>query len=105
MRAAVRVVVESLDGGQDATLGGQEVVEFSCTGTAPTDEALGRLEGVRAVRHLPDCTALTVTEAHLSIPVLLAELGRSGAQLGRLSTHRATLEDVFVNLTGRQLRD
>jgi hypothetical protein len=39
------------------------------------------------------------------VPALLAEVSRSGAELGRLSTHHATLEDVFVALTGRTLRD
>jgi ABC-2 type transport system ATP-binding protein len=39
------------------------------------------------------------------MPALLAELRRQGAQLSQLRTHSATLEDVFVSLTGRQLRD
>ncbi len=32
-------------------------------------------------------------------------LDRGGRELVTLSTHRATLEDVFVSLTGRELRD
>jgi len=32
-------------------------------------------------------------------------LERRGAELSMLATHNATLEDVFVSLTGRQLRD
>ena len=39
------------------------------------------------------------------MPALLGELRRQGVQLSELRTHRATLEDVFVTLTGRQLRD
>jgi ABC-2 type transport system ATP-binding protein len=46
-----------------------------------------------------------VREAHLAIPALLAELARQGLPLRRLTTHHATLEDVFVSLTGRTLRD
>jgi hypothetical protein len=39
------------------------------------------------------------------VPALLALLRTSDAELASLSTHHATLEDVFVTLTGRQLRD
>ena len=38
-------------------------------------------------------------------PMLLAELGRQSVPLTELRTHSATLEDVFVTLTGRHLRD
>ena len=40
-----------------------------------------------------------------AMPALLGELRRQGAQLTELRTHSATLEDVFVSLTGRRLRD
>jgi hypothetical protein len=36
---------------------------------------------------------------------VLAELERQRAPLRSLTTHHATLEDVFVSLTGRTLRD
>ena len=45
------------------------------------------------------------TELHRAVPALLAELGRQGVPLTELRTHSATLEDVFVALTGRHLRD
>jgi ABC-2 type transport system ATP-binding protein len=32
-------------------------------------------------------------------------LASRGAELASLNTHRATLDDVFLTLTGRQLRD
>jgi hypothetical protein len=40
-----------------------------------------------------------------AVPALLAELSHRGLRLEELTTHSATLEDVFVSLTGRQLRD
>jgi len=46
-----------------------------------------------------------VEELHRAMPALLGELRRQGAQLTELRTHSATLEDVFVSLTGRHLRD
>ena len=87
-----------------ATLGGDHVVEF--VSDRPLDEAaLAALPGVRAARKVADAWALTVDEVHVSIPALLDHLEKLGAPLTRLSTHHATLEDVFVSLTGRQLRE
>jgi ABC-2 type transport system ATP-binding protein len=40
-----------------------------------------------------------------TVPSLLSALERAGARLVSLSTHRSTLEDVFISLTGRELRD
>jgi ABC-2 type transport system ATP-binding protein len=48
---------------------------------------------------------LSVSELHLSVPALLEHIARSGAGLTELRTHSATLEDVFVSMTGRHLRD
>jgi ABC-2 type transport system ATP-binding protein len=39
------------------------------------------------------------------LPALLDDLRVKGRELATLSTRHATLEDVFVNLTGRHLRD
>lgn len=49
--------------------------------------------------------ALHVDSLPRAVPALLAEIEGSGAKLVHLSTHHATLEDVFVSLTGRELRD
>ena len=48
---------------------------------------------------------LSTSELHLTVPALLDFLRQRHAELSRLGTHSATLEDVFVTLTGRQLRD
>jgi ABC-2 type transport system ATP-binding protein len=90
-----------------ASLGAEHVVEFALAdrAAAPGPEALAALPGVRAVRAGPDRTALTVMEVHRAVPALLGLLERRGAALSLLATHHATLEDVFVALTGRQLRD
>jgi ABC-2 type transport system ATP-binding protein len=91
-----------------ASLGAQQVVEFALAdgaGRGPTPEELAALPGVQAVRLGSDRTALTVAAVHRSVPALLGLLERRGAELSMLATHNATLEDVFVSLTGRQLRD
>jgi ABC-2 type transport system ATP-binding protein len=41
----------------------------------------------------------------LTIPALLDVLGRQGSTLQHLTTRQASLEDVFVRLTGRHLRE
>ena len=63
------------------------------------------LPGVTEVRAEDDRVLLSASEVHLAVPALLAALEASGAPLSLLTTHSATLEDVFVKLTGRHLRD
>jgi ABC-2 type transport system ATP-binding protein len=87
-----------------ASLGGEQVIELA-TGSPADEAALGALAGVRAVRRVADGWALTVDEVHVAVPALLGHVSAAGQQLTRLSTHHATLEDVFVALTGRQLRE
>jgi ABC-2 type transport system ATP-binding protein len=87
-----------------ASLGADHVVEFALAGGA-APVGLDTLPGVKRVRPGPDRIALTVAEVHRAVPALLALLERQGAELSLLTTHHATLEDVFVSLTGRQLRD
>ena len=87
-----------------ASLDADPIVAFSVTGHVE-DEALGRLPGVRRVRSSLDGYALTVRDIGAALPALLSELERERAELVTLTTHQATLEDVFVSLTGRMLRD
>ena len=46
---------------------------------------------------------LTVSQPHVTLPRLLERLGSGGRDLTRLSIRHASLEDVFVKLTGRHL--
>ena len=90
-----------------ASLGAEHVVEFALIDGTPDDlmDALRGLSGVTAVRPGTGVLALTVTELHRTLPPLLTLLQRRGLELASLTTHHATLDDVFVALTGRQLRD
>ena len=88
-----------------ASLGGEQVIEFTVDDAALDEAGLGRLPGVRAARRAAAGWALTVDEVHVAVPALLAHLAAANAPLTQLSTHHATLEDVFVSLTGRQLRE
>ena len=89
-----------------ATLGAAHVVEFELVDDAKPDEAaLRALPAVTAVRRDGVAWSLTVTEPHRVLPALIAHLAGAGQSLARLGTRQATLEDVFVGLTGRHLRD
>ena len=89
-----------------ASLGGEHVVEFAVSnGAVLALEELERLPAVREARRESSGIALTVTEPHVAIPALLKELQSRGLSLVRLTTRHASLEDVFVHLTGRHLRD
>jgi ABC-2 type transport system ATP-binding protein len=88
------------------SLGVEHLVEFSVMNPATLDAApLRGLEGVRDVRSENGGVAVQVTEIHRAVPALLAALNHQGAALTELRTHSASLEDVFVTLTGRSLRD
>src|SRR5271165_438697 len=89
------------------SLGVEHMVEFSAGGAAKALEiaALRRMEGVRDVRAENGTVQMQVTELHRAVPALLGELSRQGVALTELRTHSASLEDVFVALTGRHLRD
>jgi ABC-2 type transport system ATP-binding protein len=90
-----------------AGLGAQHVVEFAVAEPArlPSDEALAALPGVTGVRHDADNVAVATSEVHRLVPELLDALRAREASLTLLTTHSATLEDVFVTMTGRHLRD
>jgi ABC-2 type transport system ATP-binding protein len=89
-----------------ASLGAEHVLEFAVTDGVGLDPAgLKTVEGVLAADAGDGTIRLQVAELHRAMPALLGELRRHGAQLTELRTHSPTLEDVFVSLTGRRLRD
>jgi ABC-2 type transport system ATP-binding protein len=93
-----------------ASLGGEHVIEFAIEsgGDGEPDlplEPLQALPSVIGVRTEAGSVQLTVGEPHLAIPALLDYLDREQRHMTRLTTRHASLEDVFVNLTGRHLRD
>ncbi len=105
-----------------ASLGGEHMIELAlANGGAPdgaathnapprkalpvSEQELIALPGVSSVRVAGAELALTVSEPHVTLPKLLERLGENGGSLTRLSIRHASLEDVFVKLTGRHLRD
>ncbi len=118
-----------------ATVGGEDIVEFavSATGEKRTTadpslavagatgtqddsvvggrsgrlntEALKQIPGVSSHRVDDSLHQLSVSELHTTVPKIFAALREQGLHLSEFRTHSASLEDVFVHLTGRTLRD
>jgi ABC-2 type transport system ATP-binding protein len=88
-------------------LGGHHVVEFSVSGNSDGESlrAWNGLPSVESVRDDDGIIALNVKHPHLTIPALLDAIEKQGSHLQHLTTRQASLEDVFVRLTGRHLRE
>jgi ABC-2 type transport system ATP-binding protein len=90
-----------------SSLGAEHVIQFALSDgqPLPDDDELRVLPGVTAVHHEEGNVSLGTSELHRAVPALLDALRARQATLSLLTTHSATLEDVFVSLTGRHLRD
>jgi ABC-2 type transport system ATP-binding protein len=89
-----------------ASLGAEHVIEFAVDpGAGVPAGRIAEIGGVQDVRQADGHVYVRARELHTVMPALLAELQQSGATMSHFSTHQATLEDVFVALTGRHLRD
>jgi ABC-2 type transport system ATP-binding protein len=99
-----RIIAQDTPAALISGLRADHVVEFRTT-PSPDLASLAALPAVRDVRQEDGTVRVTVGEVHRAVPALMAELHRQGSDLTELTTHHATLEDVFVALTGRHLRD
>jgi len=93
-----------------ATVGGEDIVEFAVasgeTSRAVVNAALLKaIPGVQSLDVDEGLHRLSVSELHTAVPRIFAVLREQGLHLSEFRTHSASLEDVFVRLTGRNLRD
>jgi ABC-2 type transport system ATP-binding protein len=93
-----------------ASVGGEHIVEFAIIGHEAGDglvdpAVLTAIAGVESHRVDAGVHQLSVRELHTAVPLIFATLTSQGLHLSEFRTHSATLEDVFVGLTGRNLRD
>jgi ABC-2 type transport system ATP-binding protein len=80
------------------------IIEFA-SDPALEVSAFQALPGFHGCSRRGDAWSLRVDSLADAVPQLIAAVDRRGAKLRTLSTHEATLEDLFVSLTGRELRD
>ncbi|MGZ4815159.1 MAG: ATP-binding cassette domain-containing protein [Terriglobales bacterium] len=92
-----------------ATHCGQQMIEFATNSVdaaaITSSDAWRTLPGVESVYHDDGLTVLRASEPHQTIPSLLVAIADRGLKLEHLTTRQASLEDVFVQLTGRHLRE
>jgi ABC-2 type transport system ATP-binding protein len=88
-------------------LGAENIVELGLGDQAAQldDATLLALPGVASVANDNGHLRLFVTDTQACLAALLALLDGRGLAVEDLRTHRPTLEDVFVALTGKHLRD
>ncbi len=88
-----------------ATLGAEHVVEF--TVEAPNslveEELLADLPSLGDTNHVDGAYRLQVSEPHVVITELIRRVHLQSLELTSLTTRHASLEDVFVHITGRSL--
>jgi ABC-2 type transport system ATP-binding protein len=90
-----------------ARLGGEHVIDFSLIDDAlemPESE-LTQIPTARSARKTESTYSVSVELPHVALPALLSLLESSQRPLAHLTTRHATLEDVFVSLTGRNLAE
>jgi ABC-2 type transport system ATP-binding protein len=101
-----RVIALGTPGELIASVGGEQIVEFAIAASAPFNPAaLMEISGVQSHRLDAGLHQLSVSELHTAVPRIFQCLAAEGLELSEFRTHSATLEDVFVALTGRNLRD
>src|SRR5262245_13527598 len=97
-----KLIALDTPGGLIASLGGDEIVEFTCTsadGQSPADATVfASLPSVSSARLENGGVCLAVRELYVALPALVDMLESRGFRLTSLTTRKASLEDVFVQL-------
>lgn len=87
--------------------GGQDKVHLACEG-ADLDalaDACRRVESVHQVREIDGHLELTTDHGPVVLPALVGVATRQGVELTGVEVRTPNLEDVFLSLTGKELRD
>ncbi len=107
-----RIVTEGSPDELILSIGAPHIVELAFAGREAEQcgnlhERLAALPDVDAVRAGGNSQSWTVTATalHRTLPALVGLAAEAGVEIETLATRTATLEDVFVTLTGHQLRD
>jgi ABC-2 type transport system ATP-binding protein len=87
-----------------AKLDAANIIEFT-TEPELVEADFASLGGFHGARRRGNGWQLRVDSLAVAVPQLIAVTDTHGVHILTLSTHAATLEDLFVSLTGRELRD
>ena len=87
------------------SLGGDLVVELALSEGEVSESEFRDVAGVRGIRRANGAFHITAGGSHVTVPALLERLRSLGAAPAQMTIRHATLEDVYVSLTGRNLRD
>ena len=87
-----------------AQLEAPHIIEFTSE-PAMEDGAFADVDGFHGATRRGEGWQLRVDSLAVAVPQVLAVIESRGAKLITLTTHAATLEDLFVAMTGRELRD
>lgn len=87
-------------------LDAESILEFALPPGHDDHESLvATLPAVASAKRIGDLVKLSVTDTQSTLLALLERSRDLGVELDDIRTHRPTLEDVFVTLTGRHIRD
>ena len=64
-----------------------------------------KLPGAREVVAVGDELSVRVADGPATLPLLITAAQQNGVPVAAAQVHRPTLDDVFLNLTGRSLRE
>ena len=104
---AGKIIAEGSPGELIRSLGAEHVIEFSIDRDHSIfdDDLIKSIPTVDQVDKSESEFRLTVGQPHVVLPELIKRLAEKGISLSSLTTRHASLEDVFVSLTGRHLDD
>lgn len=102
-----KIIAEGTPNELIRSLGAEHVIEFSIDRDLNQfdDGMLKLIPTVENVERNGDGFRITVGQPHVVLPKLIAGLAEKSISLASLTTRHASLEDVFVSLTGRHLSD
>ncbi|NLZ28626.1 MAG: ABC transporter ATP-binding protein [Firmicutes bacterium] len=82
----------------------EQAIEFDAPGLSGGDE-LHLLDAVKRVESNGDTVTLYTTDAIRTMEAVLAVAATRGMEVQNFTVRRATLEDLFLKLTGRRIRE
>jgi ABC-2 type transport system ATP-binding protein len=102
-----RILALDTPDGLKSTVGADTIVTVKVVGDAPglPDLLADKLEGVTRTRAIDGGAELHVAGVDRVLARVIATVDQAGLELADVSVSPPTLEDVFINLTGKELRD